>query len=332
MKHVLKAVAVGIVGASFALSASAADVNLGYQLVVGPWKAQMKDIEKNGLGGKSVNLIQFNSGADVIAALASKSVDISLNGSSPTAAGYSRGIPLQVIYIYDNINDAEALVVKHSIKTDKDLVGKKIAVPFGSTTHFHMMFALKAKGIDPKSLDVLDMSPPDMAAAWQRGDIDGGFVWDPILSILKSNGHVLFTSGDLSRMDPSKATFDAMIARTAFTKENADFTCKFVKLVSERDADYRDNPAMYAPGTKNAKTIARALGAKQKDIGGVLALYEYPTIDQQISKAWLGGGVAKALKSTAQFLKEQGRIDTVKGSYKGAVTTKFAKMVKAGKC
>ena len=332
MKHVLKAVAVGIVGASFALNAGAADVNLGYQLVLGPWKAQMKDIEKNGLGEKSVNLIQFNSGADVISALASKAVDISLNGSSPTAAGYSRGIPLHVIYVYDNINDAEALVVRKSIKSDKDLVGKKIAVPFGSTTHFHMMFALKAKGIDPKSVDVLDMSPPDMAAAWKRGDIDGGFVWDPILSTLKSNGHVLLTSGDLSKMDPSKATFDAMVARKAFTKEHADFTCKFVKLVSEADADYRSNPAMYAPGSKKAKAIARSLGAKQSDVGGVLALYDYPTIDQQISKAWLGGGVAKALKSTAQFLKEQGRIDSVKSSYKGAVTTKFVKMVKAGKC
>ncbi len=332
MKHVLKTVAVGILGASFALNASAADVNLGYQLVFGPWKAQMKNVEKNGLGGKSVNLIQFNSGADVISALASKAVDISLNGSSPTAAGYSRGIPLHVIYVYDNINDAEALVVKKSIKSAKDLVGKKIAVPFGSTTHFHMMFALDAKGIDPKSVNVLDMSPPDMAAAWKRGDIDGGFVWDPILSTLKSNGHVLITSGDLSKMDPSKATFDAMVARQAFTKEHPDFTCKFVKLVSEADADYRDNPAMYAPGSKNAKAIARSLGARQSTVGGVLALYDYPTIDQQISKAWLGGGVAKALKSTAQFLKGAGKIDKVKGSYKGAVTTKFVKMVKAGKC
>ena len=331
MKHVLKAVAVGIVGA-FALNASAADVNLGYQLVLGPWKAQMKDIGKNGLDGKSVNLIQFNSGADVITALASGDVDISLNGSSPTAAGYSRGVKLHVIYVYDNINDAEALVVRKSIKSDKDLIGKKIAVPFGSTTHFHLMFALEAKGIDSKSLDVLDLSPPDMAAAWKRGDIDGGFVWDPILSTLKRNGRVLLTSGDLSTMDPSKATFDAMVARKAFTKENVEFTCQFVKLVSEADADYRANPAMYAPGTKNAKAIARSVSARQQDVGGVLKLYDYPTIDQQISKVWLGGGVAKALKSTAQFLKEQGRIDKVKGSYKGAVTTKFVKMVKAGKC
>lgn len=332
MKHVLRYFVALLVGSSFAFSASAADVNLGYQLVLGPWKAKMKEIGKNGLGGKSVELIQFNSGADVISALAAKAVDISLNGSSPTAAGFSRGIPLHVIYVYDNINDAEALVVKKGIKTPKDLVGKKIAVPYGSTTHFHMMFALQANGVDPKKVDVLDMSPPDMVAAWKRGDIDGGFVWDPALSTLKRNGSVLLSSGDLSRMDPRKATFDAMVARKAFTSENADFTCKFVKLVSEADADYREKPAMYAPGTKNAMMIADSLGAKQGDVAGVLALYDYPTIDQQISKAWLGGGVAKALKSTAEFLAEQGRIDKALKSYKGAVTTKFVKMVKAGKC
>ena len=259
-------------------------------------------------------------------------MDISLNGSSPTATGYSRGVKLHVIYVYDNINDAEALVVRKNIKSGKDLVGKKIAVPFGSTTHFHLMFALETKGIDPKSVDVLDLSPQDMTAAWQRGDIDGGFVWDPALSTLKRNGHVLLTSGDLNRMDPSKATFDAMVARKDFTKKHADFTCKFVKFVSEANADYRANPAMYGPGTKNARAIARLVSARQQEVGSVLSLYDYPTIDQQISKAWLGGGVAKALKSTARFLKEQGRIDSVKGSYKGAVTTKFVKMVKAGKC
>ena len=332
MKHVFRYFVALLVGGSFAFSASAADVNLGYQLVLGPWKAQMKEVGKNGLGGKSVELIQFNSGADVISALAAKAVDISLNGSSPTAAGFSRGIPLHVIYVYDNINDAEALVVKKSIKTPKDLVGKKIAVPYGSTTHFHMMFALQANGVDPKQVDVLDMSPPDMVAAWKRGDIDGGFVWDPALSNLKRNGSVLLSSGDLSRMDPRKATFDAMVARKAFTSEHEDFTCKFVKLVSEADADYRDKPAMYAPGTKKARMIAASLGAKQADVAGVLALYDYPTIDEQISKAWLGGGVAKALKSTAEFLAEQGRIDNALRSYKGAVTTKFVKMVKAGKC
>ncbi|MDH3595198.1 MAG: ABC transporter substrate-binding protein, partial [Rhodospirillales bacterium] len=201
-------------------TANAADVNIGYQLVYGPWKANMEKLQKEGLGGKSIEFFKFTSGTEVINAMASGSIDISLNGSSPTAAGYSRGVDLQVIYIYDNINDAEALVVNDKITGPQDLKGKTIAVPFGSTTHFHMMFALEQLGIAPKEVNVLDMSPPDMVAAWERGDIDGGFVWDPALGRMKGKGRVLLTSGDLSNW--GKATFDAMVARKGFTDDNPD--------------------------------------------------------------------------------------------------------------
>lgn len=237
-----------------AASAQAADVNVGYQLVYGPWKANMEKLKAEGLGGKSIEFYKFGSGTEVINAMASGSIDISLNGSSPTAAGYSRGVDMQVIYIYDNINNAEALVVNDSITTPQDMVGKKIAVPFGSTTHFHMMFALEQFGLDADKVNVLDMSPPDMAAAWERGDIDGGFVWQPVLGRMKEKGNVLLSSGLLSAW--GKATFDAMIARKEFTDANPDFACQWVKMVSEADAHYRANPQEYGPGTAKAKAIA----------------------------------------------------------------------------
>ena len=118
-------------------------------------------------------------------------------------------------------------------------------MPFGSTTHFHMMFALEQFNISPRDLEVLDMSPPDMVAAWERGDINGGFVWDPALGRMKGKGRVLLTSGDLSNW--GKATFDAMVARKGFTDENPEFACQWVKMVSLVDADYRANPGAYGP-------------------------------------------------------------------------------------
>ena len=311
-------------------TAQAADVNIGYQLVYGPWKANMEQIKKDGLGGKSVEFYKFTSGNEVINAMASGSIDISLNGSSPTAAGYSRGVDLQVVYVYDNINDAEALVVNDKITAPQDMKGKTIAVPFGSTTHFHMMFALEQLGLSPKEVNVIDMSPPDMVAAWERGDIDGGFVWDPALGRMKGKGHVLLSSGDLSNW--GKATFDAMVARIGFVKENPKFMCQWIKMVSDADADYRANPNDYGPGTANAKAIAKAVGGQADQVGGVLALYDYPTLDQQISGAWLGGGVASALTATSQFLKDQGKIDKVLDSYDGGSNAKFAKMARDGGC
>lgn len=315
----------------FSGPASAADVKIGFQLTYTPVKAQFDAIKKGALG-KSVEFVQFNSGGDVINAMASGAIDISLNGSSPTAAGFSRGVDLQVIYIYDNINNAEALVVRNGsgIIAPQDLKGKKIAVPFGSTTHFHMMFALEQFGIDPKSVTVLDMSPPDMTAAWERGDIDGGFVWDPALGRMKSKGHVLISSGELSNW--GKATFDAMVARSEFTKANPEFTCKFIKMVAAADADYRANPASYGPGTEKAKAIAKVVGGDDKQVGGVLALYDFPTLEQQVSATWLGGGAAKALAATSTFLAAQGKIDKVLPSYDGAVNATYAKMALKGGC
>lgn len=316
--------------AVFAASAQAADVTIGFQLTYTPMKTQMERIKKEGLAGKSVEFVKFTSGTEVINAMASGSVDISLNGSSPTAAGFSRGVDLQVIYIYDNINDAEALVVDKSITSPQDLKGKTIAVPFGSTTHFHMMFALEQFNINPKDLRVIDMSPPDMVAAWERGDINGGFVWDPALGRMKEKGRVLITSGDLSNW--GKATFDAMVARKGFTDKNPDFTCKWVKMVSTADADYNANPGAYGPGTPNAAAIAKAVSGQADQVGGVLALYDFPTLQQQVSATWLGGGVQNALKSASEFLKEQGKLDKVLESYKDSATPKFAQMVLDGKC
>ena len=332
MKRYLKILPVVLVSTlvAFAGTAKAADVTIGFQLVYGPWKTQMQKIKKEGLAGKSVEFVKFTSGTEVINAMASGSIDISLNGSSPSAAGFSRGVDLQVIYVYDNINDAEALVVNDKITSPQDLKGKTIAVPFGSTTHFHMMFALEQFNINPKDLRVIDMSPPDMVAAWERGDIDGGFVWDPALGRMKEKGRVLTTSGDLSNW--GKATFDAMVARKGFTEKNPDFTCKWVKMVSSADSDYRSNQTAYGPGTKNAMAIAKAVSGQADQVGGVLALYEYPTLEQQVSGAWLGGGVQNALMAASEFLTAQGKLDSVLGSYKDSATPKYAQMVLDGKC
>ncbi|UCH75608.1 MAG: taurine ABC transporter substrate-binding protein [Rhodospirillales bacterium] len=322
---VLSVLAVFLAGGAYA-----ADVNIGYQLVYGPWKANMEKLKKEGLGGKSIEFFQFNSGTEVINAMASGSIDISLNGSSPTAAGFSRGVNMQVVYIYDNINNAEALVVRKDIMAPQDMVGKTIAVPFGSTTHFHMMFALEQLGLDAKKVNVIDMSPPDMVAAWTRGDIDGGFVWDPALGKMKADGHVLLSSGLLSNW--GKATFDAMVARKGFTDENPQFMCQWIKMVAAADADYRANPNDYGPGTAKAAAIAKAVSGQADQVGGVLALYDYPTLEEQVSGTWLGGGVANALKATSEFLKSQGKIDRVLDSYKDASNPRFAKMALEGGC
>ncbi|MDB5762480.1 MAG: taurine transporter substrate-binding protein [Herminiimonas sp.] len=308
------------------------EVTIAYQQINGPFLVALAngDIEK--ATGYKINWRQFDSGAKVATAMASGDVQIGVIGSSPLAAAVSRGVDLQLFWVLDDINEAEAMVVRNGsgINKPSDLKGKKIGVPFASTTHFHTMFALETWGIKPTEVQLLNMQPNQIAAAWERGDIDAAYVWDPALSKLKQSGKVLVTSGELSKK--GKATFDGIAVERKWAEANPDFMAKFVKVASAADAAYRSNPKSWTVDSAAVKANVKLTGADAKDVATSVALYGYPSLDEQISGAWLGGGanggVAKALKATADFLKNEGKIDAVAPDYSKYVTSKYAEAAK----
>jgi taurine transport system substrate-binding protein len=313
--------------------ASALEVTVGYQLIYNPWKVAIARGTFEQETGATIRWVQFDSGAKVINAMASGEVDIALAGSSPIAAGVSRDVDVQLFFIQEDIASAEALVVRDGSGIDaadpKTLIGKKIGVPFVSTTHFHMMVALAMWGIDPNSVTLLNLQPNQIAAAWERGDIDAGFVWDPALGRLKQNGKVMITSGEITART-GKATFDGMIVRREFAEANPEFMAKFVDIMDRANEEYRRNPAAWTPDSEQVKAIVSLVGGNPEDVPAVLALYGFPNLEEQASPRWLGGGkdgvAAQALAATAAFLKEQGKLDAVKPDYSVYVTPRYVEM------
>ncbi|MFP4539046.1 MAG: taurine ABC transporter substrate-binding protein [Dichotomicrobium sp.] len=309
--------------------AAAQEVNIAHQLMFNPWKAFIVDGKFEEATGATINFRRFDSGAKVINAMASGDIDIAVGGSSPIAAGMSRGLPMQLFWIVENIADAEAMVVRDGsgIEKPEDLKGKRIGVPFVSTTHFHTLFALEHWGISPDEVELLNMQPNAIAAAWERGDIDAAFVWNPALGRIKESGKVLVTSGELAAL--GRATFDGMVVTNEFAEANPDFMCKFVTTMAAADEAYRSNPDAFGPDSENAKKIVSLTGGEPADVPGVLELYEFPTMEEQASDTWLGGGedtgAAKALRATSEFLKEQKQIDSLLPDYSEVVTDRFVK-------
>ena len=303
------------------------EVTIAYQQIAGPLIVAISSGAVEKATGYKVNWRQFESGAKVSTAMASGDVQVGVIGSSPLAAAVSRGVELQLFWILDDINEAEALVVRNGANIAKpaDLKGKKLGVPFVSTTHFHTMFALEVWGIKPSEVELLNMQPNQIAAAWERGDIDAAYVWDPALARIKQSGKVMITSGELSKK--GKATFDGVAVNKKWGEANADFMARLVKVMADADAAYRANPTAYGPDSANAKVIAGKIGGEAKDAADAVKLYAYPSAEQQASPAWLGGGkdggAAKALRATADFLKEQKRIDAVAADYGAFVTARY---------
>jgi len=295
-------------------------INIGtMDLVNGDLIARKEKIYEDTLG-VNVNIVKFSSGKDVNTALASGSIDVSELGTSPTALGIASGLQYTVIGIGDIIGSAESLVVKKDsgIQSINDLKGKKIATPFASTAHYSLLNALSLSGVNASDVNLLDMEADDIWAAWQRGDIDGAYIWYPVQDeLLKDGGVVIMGSDKLAQQ--GIVTGDLLVARNDFAKDHPELVTKFLQALLKANDIYFNQPeTAYAD-------IASVLGISQEDAKSQSAQFTWLNADQQLSKEYLGSDMAKTLKDTADFLVEQKSISSAPDlqTFQNAIDTSY---------
>ncbi len=302
-------------------------VTFAYQDMMNPWRWVQQTGEVEKATGVKINFRKFGGGGDVIRAMASGDVQLGEVGSTGIATAISQGMDVELFWILEDIASAEALVARNGsgINSIADLKGKKVATPFVSTSHFQLLYAMQKAGIKPSDAQILNMRPPEIAAAWGRGDIDATFIWEPVLSTAKKNGKVVLTSGDICKQ--GACTFDGLVVTRKFAKENPAFMVALVKAIAKADADYKAHPKAWADSTDKAKAVAKWSGGKIEEVPGAMKLYGFPLLQEQASPKWLGGGAngaaAKALAQQANFLKQQGQLTSVAPDFSKSVTTEW---------
>jgi taurine transport system substrate-binding protein len=325
-RTLIAAMALGL-GLSAAAHAADQTITIAYQTGFSPWTRAVASGEIAAIPGWKVEFRQFNSGAEIFAAIAAGDVQIGEVGSSPYAASVSKGIDVKAVYISGAAGEDEALVVRNGsgIESLKDLKGKKLAAAPVSTDHFMLLSTLKQEGIKPDEATVLAIPQPEIVAGWQRGDIDAAFVWDPALGKLQESGKVILTAKQAA--ERGAVTFGALVATADLVKEHSDFVQKFVKIVDKYYKDQHDNPQNWTADSENVKALAKFTGAKPDDIAARIKVSVYVPASEQASAQWLGGGegskLAAVLKDTAVFLKEQQKINQVLDSYAAFVDPRF---------
>lgn len=327
--HRMLCAAVTALACTGAALAQTKEVTFAHQDMLVPLRTVMESGELEKATGYKINWRMFGGGGDVIKAMASGDVQLGEAGSSPITAAASQGQDIKLFWILDDIADAEALIVRNGsgINNVKDLKGKKVATPFVSTAHYQLMAVMKTEGVDAKGVNVMNLRPPEIAAAWERGDIDAAFIWDPVLSKIKGNGKVIETSKTIgARGFP---TFDGLIVNAKWAAQNEAFMVALVKVLAKADAAYMGNRAKWTVDSPEVKAVAKWTKADAKDVPPAMALYTFPTPAEQLGPNWLGGGAAKAMTRTAEFLKEQGRIQEVKPDYAAFVTDAYVKKAMA---
>ncbi len=308
-----------------AASAYATDVTVAYQTSAEPAKVAQADNTFAKDSGAKVEWRKFDSGSSVLRALASGDVQIGNIGSSPLAVAASQKLPIEAFLLASELGSSEAFVVKNNINSPKDLIGKRIAVPFISTTHYSLLAALKHWGIDPKQVTIVNLQPPAIAAAWERGDIDGAYVWAPAVNELEKTGKVLTDSSQVSKW--GSPTLDVWVVRKDFAAAHPDIVTAFARSALAAQGDYLQQPEKWLKDSHNIEALSRLSGVPDAQIPGLVQGNRYLPVADQIIQ--LGQPVDKAIKDTAAFLKEQGKIPQLDNDYSSFVTDRFVKAVQA---
>ena len=302
-----------------AFQAQAVNVTVAYQTSAEPAKVAQADNTFAKESGATVDWRKFDSGASIVRALASGDVQIGNLGSSPLAVATSQQVPIEVFLLASKLGNSEALVVKKTISKPEDLIGKRIAVPFISTTHYSLLAALKHWGIKPGQVEIVNLQPPAIIAAWQRGDIDGAYVWAPAVNALEKDGKVLTDSEQVGQW--GAPTLDVWVVRKDFAEKHPEVVKAFAKSAIDAQQPYIANPDAWLKQPENISKLARLSGVPEGDVPGLVKGNTYLTPQQQTAE--LTGPVNKAIIDTAQFLKEQGKVPAVANDYSQYVTSRF---------
>jgi len=267
--------------------------------------------------GIPVTWRSFDTGTAMSAAMASGDVHIAVSqGIPPFTVATSAGQDLQVLDIAVSYAENDNCVVDAELEIDagsaRELEGRKIAVPIGTAAHFGFLRQMDHFGVDIDSIELVDMAPADGAVAIANGDVDMACGWGGALRRMKEHGNVLLTGPEKEEI--GILVFDVTSAPAGFVAENPDLVAKFLKVTADANAEWNsgDNAHMVA-------VIAKDAGMDEAATANELANFVFPSLDEQLSDKWLGGGVQSFMKGVADVFQNAGNIDAALPTYDNQV-------------
>lgn len=277
--------------------------------------------------GVKVNVVNYSAGTDINNAVVSGNVDVASFGSSPIALGISNSIKYKAVYVpYVEGGNIEALVVKskENVTSVAGLKGKKIATPFGTTSHYALLNALKLNGLSAGDVTIMDMDGQNIVAAWSRGDIDAAYIWSPALDkCVAADGKIILNDGDLVKKGVTIP--EIAVARTAFGKKYPTLVSQYVKALTKVYDLVKDNP------TQATQDVAAWEGVTTDNAKGQITDNIWVSPQEQTTTDYLGtngkGKLAQTLRTIADFHQAQGNVKKAPGlsAFESAVDTSYLK-------
>ena len=138
--------------------------------------------------GVSTQITNFNTDADINAALISGQIN-GANIATHTALRLaSEGTPITIVLLLDQSNAADAIVAGKDITSIADLKGKQVAYEEGTTSDILLRYALRQNGMTMDDITPVLMGAADAGVAVTAGQVPAAVTYEPyITSALAAN-------------------------------------------------------------------------------------------------------------------------------------------------
>jgi len=302
--------------------ADAEEITVGYFM---EWPTPSQFAQANKIYDKALGVdikwVSFDAGTAMSAAMASGDVQISFSqGIPPFVVAASAGQDLQIVDVAVSYSENENCVVRSSLEITKEnakeLEGKQAGVPIGTAAHYGFLKQMEHFGVNASTMKIVDMAPPDGAAAFANGNLDMVCGWGGALQRMKEHGNVLLSGAEKEQLGIQ--VFDATTVSAQWAQENPDLLAKFLKVTADMNTKFAASKS-----DEMLQIIAKSAGMKKADSKKTMAGFSFPDIKEQLSEKWLGGGTQKFLKQVGDFFVKQGTIPNARDNYDNAVDTSY---------
>jgi NitT/TauT family transport system substrate-binding protein len=202
--------------------------------------------------GLDVTIVQGNGSGNTAQLVASGRSQLAYADAVAVSQLIAKGAPMKIVAtIYQSNPNAVMSLKKANIKSVKDLRGKKVGVPSGSSQTTMLPLLLKSNDLKESDISMIDMPVASMVPALLQGQVDAvlGSI-DAYQIQAESQGAQLDVYRFADYGVPTVST--SIFASNAFLKDNPDLVRKFVAASLKGWSFALDNPAK---AIKDVKTV-----------------------------------------------------------------------------
>ena len=244
--------------------------------------------------GLAVEAKVVQAGIQAAEALTSGSADAAVLGDAPGIIAAASGMPVRIVASYGGGEKMHRLVAaaNSGIHMPADLVGKRVAVQMGSSTHGAFLLFLSKNKVDAKDVKLVPLDPSDMPEAMLTNQIDAGVGSEPWPSNIEERVKGSYEVATLSGLGNNFPLI--MLVTDRYAQEHPDAVVASLRATREAVNFMHEQPA------EAAALIAEATGVPAARERKVMDTLEWGVV--------LDEATINSLKQTAEFLYAQGKI------------------------